>query len=547
MLDQFFEEEEADSSGSESIAVGIDLGTTNTVVAHSDENGPVVIADQGGRILHPSVVAFTPGGEIKVGQEARQRRLIDPANTIASAKRIIGQPFSSPKLQRTISNFTYTVVEGANREPMVRTRAGDFSVPQVSSHVVKYVKAITSQAMSRQVTHCVVTVPANFNDGQREATRRAAKMAGLDVLRILNEPTAAALAYGHGRALNERIAVFDMGGGTFDLSVLAVRRGLYEVLATGGDPFLGGDDMDHALADELARRFLEEHHMDPRTNSQSQAKLMIAAEQIKIHLSDNDQYPVHIGDLDRGLNGKPLDLDTVITKAEFEELVQPIVERALECAEGVLAEADVLPQHVDEVLLVGGATKVPLVKRRVSELFGRVAQGDIDPMQVVALGAAAHAQSLFAPETIAERAMGPDEGGEASSQGIDLLLDVTSHPVGLATAGGYAEVLLDKNTQIPAEVSRFFSTARDNQDSVILKVCQGDDPRFENNEVLGELKLEGLRPGPRGQVRIEVSFLINADGILQVNAKDRDTGVEADAVLSLFGLGDDEIEVVQPI
>ncbi len=542
MLDQFFEEEEARAQENESIAVGIDLGTTNTVVAHADGRGPAVLRDEEDRPLLPSVVAYLPGGGLQVGHAARKRRLIDPANTITSAKRIIGQPFSSQRFQQMLDSVPYMVVEGENQESLVRTRAGDMSIPQISCHVVERAKEISEQATGSSTTHCVITVPANFNDAQREATRRAAKLAGLDVLRILNEPTAAALAYGHTRSLNERIAVFDMGGGTFDLSVLAVRRGLYEVLATGGDSFLGGDDMDHALTDELARRFLAEHRMDPRTNSQSLAKMMAAAEEIKIHLSDHDETEVHITELERGLDGSSLDLKTTITRAQLEELVEPIIARAMECATAVLADADILPQHVDEVLLVGGATQVPLVRRRVEALFGRVAQTDVDPMEVVALGAATHAQALFAPETI----------GRSQSQSIiaedhdappeiALLLDVTSHPVGLATAGGYAEVLLPKNTQIPAEVIRFFSTAKDNQESVVLKVCQGANARFAENEALGQLTLEGLRPGPRGKVRIEVGFLIDADGLLQVTAKDQDTGIETQAVLSLFGIGDNDI------
>ncbi len=547
MLDQFFEEEEEESAnGTDAIAVGIDLGTTNTVVAHADLSGPTALLDEFGRMLQPSIVAFLPDGTMSVGQEARGRRLVDPRNTIFSVKRIIGQPFSSPRLQKTIGNLPYRVIEGPNQEPIVKTRAGEFSVPDISSKVVAHARNIAVNSRGRTVSHCVVTVPANFNDGQREATRRAVKSAGLEVLRILNEPTAAALAYGHGRSLNQRVAVFDMGGGTFDLSVLAVRRGLYEVLATGGDPFLGGDDMDHALANELASRFLQEHRLDPRTDPASLAQLLVSAEGVKMTLSRQDKAEVHIEELAHGIGGKALGLHTTITKAEFEDLVSPIVERALECAAAVLAEADILPQHVDEVLLVGGATHVPIVKRRVSELFGRPAQGDIDPMQVVALGAAAHAQTLFAPGTIApspDRGDGPQ--GTADETPIDLLLDVTSHPVGLATAGGYAEVLLNKNTPIPAEVTRIFSTAHDNQDHVTLKVCQGDDRQFEKNELLGELNLKGLRPGPRGQVRIEVSFLINADGLLQVSARDSETGGETSANLSLFGLGDDDIELVE--
>lgn len=543
MLDQFFEEEEARSASRDTIAIGIDLGTTNTVAAFSAHEGPQVLNSDDGQSLLPSAVAYLPGGSVAVGYPARNRRLIDPGNTIVSVKRIIGQAFNSQRFQFMLQKVAYKVVEGLNQEPLVRTRAGDLGAPYISRQVVARAKEIAEARTGRSVSHCVVTVPANFNDAQREATRRAARLAGLDVLRILNEPTAAALAYGHGRDLNQRIAVFDFGGGTFDLSVLAVRRGLYEVLATGGDPFLGGDDMDHALADELARRFLVEHNRDPRTSSESLATILAAAEQVKCYLSTHEEAPVYIPEVDLGIDGNPLSLQTTVTRAQFEELVEPIVSRALLRAETVLAEADILPQHVDEVLLVGGATLVPLVRRRVEALFGRPAQADVAPMEVVALGAAAHAQALFAPETIRTRSVDPNnknQGADGASD-IPLLMDVTSHPVGLGTAGGYAEVLLPKNTQIPAEVIRFFSTAKDNQESVILKVCQGAAARFEHNEALGELSLEGLRRGPRGEVRIEVGFLIDADGLLQVTAKDQDTGIETQAVLSLFGISDDDL------
>ena len=457
-----------------------------------------------------------------------------------SVKRIIGQAFSNPQLQRIVAELPYEVFAGENQEPMVRTRGGEYTVPKMSAHVVDLAKKIACAHTGKEVGHCVVTVPANFNDAQREATRRAVRAGGLEVLRILNEPTAAALAYGHGQVLNERIAVFDMGGGTFDLSVLAVRRGLYEVLATGGDSFLGGDDMDRCLADALALRFLEQYRIDPRADFESQSKLRVAAEEIKIALSTQTETTVKIDGLGLGLDGQSLNFETVFSRTEFEELIQPFVERALQCAQQVLADADMLPQNVDQVLLVGGATNVPLVRRRVADLFGRAPQGGIDPMKVVALGAAAHAQSLFAPETIS-RGSTTEDGEELELMPMDLLMDVTSHSVGLATAGGFAEVLLPKNSPIPAEASRFFSTARDNQECVVLKVCQGDEPRFENNEAIGELRIEGLRPAPRGQVKIEVGFLVDADGVLQVSGRDQDTGTETTARLSLFGLSDDDL------
>jgi len=504
-------------------AVGIDLGTTNSVVAYVRGGQVQIVPDEDGHHLHPSVVAFKPSGVRICGLKARLRRVIDPANTIFSAKRIIGQPFSSRSVQQAIAQFPFRVEEGANQEPVAVTRAGRIPVIEISSHVLGHLKEAAERHLGRAVSHCVITVPAHFSDGQRAATRQAAERAGFEVLRVLNEPTAAALAYGIGRDLDQRIVVFDMGGGTFDVTVLAIRGNLFEVIATGGDPYLGGDDMDMALADWLAERFLEVHRIDLREHRHAKAKTLIAAEQIKMQLSDRLEVDGSISELDYGEGGVPLDLDFHVTRAELEAMVAPLADRALLLAEAVLAEANLAPQLVDEVLLVGGATRVPLVRDRVAELFGRPPRSDVSPLMAVAAGAAVQAQMLFAP---------PQDDMSAA-----LLMDVTPHGLGVATVGRYTDILIQKNTPIPTEQRRVFSTSTDNQTIVDIQVCEGENKRFDDNHALGTLRLDGLSPAPRGRTRIEVSFLLDADGILQVAARDLGTGKAQQASLRINGVG----------
>jgi molecular chaperone DnaK len=524
MLDEIFEagatQEESDGA-----VVGIDLGTTNSVVACIQNGEVVVIANEQGHRLHPSVVAFKPNGERVVGLAARLRRIIDPINTIFSAKRIIGQSFRAPAVQEALRHLPYRVEEGQNQESIVVTRAGRFTVPQISSIVLARLKEVAEKHLGQPIKYCVVTVPANFSDGQREATRQAAELAGMEVLRILNEPTAAALAYGQNRKLHQRIAIFDLGGGTFDLTLLAVREDLYEVIATGGDAFLGGDDMDRALANDLAMRCLEQHRVDPRTDAEAMAKLLIASEQIKMKLSKEQVVEGTLNELAYGEGGVALSLKFNVTRQQFESLIAPLVDRAIVKAEEVLAEAGVSADRVDEVLLVGGATRVPLVRERVAQQFGAASKAQINPMEVVAAGAALHGHALFTP------------AGESQTS-VGLLMDVTSHALGIATAGGYAEFIIDKNTPIPAEGTRVFTTANDQQTEVEIRVCQGQERRFDSNVPVGELRLDGLRPARRGDIRVEVSFLIDANGILQVAAKDLETGRDERATLSLIGISD---------
>ncbi len=498
--------------------IGIDLGTTNSVISAVVQGSVRILVDGEGHQLHPSVVAFMPTGERLVGHRARARRVIDPANTIISVKRIIGRPFRAAETQNAASHMPYKIAEGDNQEPLVATRMGTLSVVDISATVLIYLRQIAESQLGMPVTHCVITVPANFSDSQREATQQAAQRAGMTILRILNEPTAAALAYGQNRQIHQRIAIFDLGGGTFDLTLLAVRGDIYEVIATGGDPFLGGDDMDLAVANLLAEQFLQKHRLDLMQSPDTRARLLWAAEEIKKQLTREEVASGTIAEITHGPGGAPLALEFRITRAEFDELVSPLLDRAIETAAAVLQSAQVAPENVDEVILVGGATMVPIVKRRVAALFGKEPQATINPMQVVAAGAAIHAASLM------------------SGSHSGLLMDVTSHSLGIATAGGYTELLIDKNTPIPAEGTRVFSPARDGQTIIRIRICQGESKVFDENALLGELTLEHPDGATRSHAQIEVSFLVDANGILQVSARDLITGHDERATLSVLGV-----------
>ncbi|MCG8421582.1 MAG: Hsp70 family protein [Proteobacteria bacterium] len=508
----------AESSGDVLGVIGIDLGTTNSVISAVVHGSVRILVDADGNQLHPSVVSFMPTGERLVGHRARARRVIDPENTISSVKRIIGRAYHSVEAQHAIEQMPYQIVEGDNQEAIVMSRVGKLSVVDISATVLIYLRQIAESQLGMSVTHCVITVPANFSDSQREATRQAAQRAGMTVLRILNEPTAASLAYGQNRDIHQRIAVFDLGGGTFDMTLLAMRGDLYEVVATGGDPFLGGDDMDRELAGLLAEQFLKQHQLDVIEKPEARARLLWAAEEIKKQLTREEAASGTISDITRGAGGESLDLEFRITRAEFDELVSVLVDRAIDTAAEVLTSAQVTPENVDEIILVGGATMVPVVRRRVAVFFGREPLAGINPMQVVAAGAAIHAASLT----------GAAQAG--------LLMDVTPHSLGIATAGGYAEFLIDKNTPVPAEGTRVFSPARDGQTMIRIRICQGENREFEENTVLGELCLDNLSAAPRSEVKVEVSFLVDANGILKVSARDLLTDRDVRATLSVLGI-----------
>ncbi len=508
--------------------VGIDLGTTNSVVAAVRDGRVTVIHDAQKRRLHPSVVSFHPNGSTLYSYDAVARRIVDGRNTIYSAKRLIGQPFRSPEVKYAAARMSYKIEEGPNEQVAIKSRGRTYSVPEVSGLVLAYLKRCAEDFLGEAVDRAVVTVPANFNDAQRRATIDAGRIAGLDVLRVLNEPTAAALAYGAGRGMSQKIGIYDLGGGTFDVTVLQVEGDIFEVLATGGDTFLGGDDVDSALMALLAEQFLTEFKFDLRTDEVARSRLLLAAEQIKRHLSMQTEAKGELKEMAFGAGGKPLDLRFHVSRARFEKEVSPLVERTIKTCDDVLRLADLAGSQLDEVIMVGGSTRIPLVRARVAEHFGKPSRVNINPDEVVAWGAAIQAHALaFGAEDPAAKA---------------VLLDVTPRGLGIAVAGGYAETIVERNAQVPVEQTRVFTTSADNQTQVRIQVCQGESRRFDENVAMGELTLSGFRAARRGEVKIEVSFGVDTNGIMRVRAQDPDTGVAQEATVNVRGaLSENEV------
>ncbi len=506
--------------------IGIDLGTTNSVVATVRNNRVEVLPDAQGHRLHPSVVAFTPSGDILVGHAARARRHLDPENVIYSAKRLIGQSIRNPIVQLALASLPYRVEEGPNDQPIIVVRGRQYTVPEISSYVLMHLKQCAERHLGEAVSKAVITVPANFTDGQRQATKQAGELAGLKVLRILNEPTAAALAYGFGKSLDARVAIYDLGGGTFDCTVLAIRDKIFEVLSTGGDSFLGGDDFDRTLVDLLAAQILQEHRVDVRTHPEGWAKLFMAAEQIKCQLSRDEAVAGTIHDLAPGSDGKPVSLEFEIGRSQFEAMISPYVERSLlACDEVLIASGQGGAAGLTELILVGGSTRTPLVRRRIAEHFEREPQTRINPDETVAYGAALQGAALTA-------------GAHNPAEFYSLLLDVVPRALGIAVAGGYAEPIIEKNTPIPVERVRSFVTSHDNQTLVVIQVCQGESRRFSDNAPLGTLTLEGIPARPRGDAEIEVTFTVDTDGILNVRARDVKTNQATQARIQVLGAPD---------
>src|SRR4051812_5391030 len=502
--------------------VGIDLGTTNSVVATVREGQVVVIPDPQGRRLHPTVVSFLPEGLKLFSHEAVARRIIDPRNTVYSAKRLIGLPFRSDEVQLATSRLPYQVQEGAN-EQAVFHGPGDklYTIPEISGLMLSYLKQCAEIHLGEEVTGAVITVPANFNDAQRRATMDAGRIAGLEVLRVLNEPTAAALAYGAGQNISQRIAVYDFGGGTFDVTILQVEGYVFEVLATGGDTFLGGDDADSLVMNSLAETFSQQYGVDPLQDPGTKARLLIAAEQIKRHLSENQEARGELKNLGVDATGQPISVRFHVTRPMFEGAVAPLVARTVQTCQEVLTTADIAASQIDEVILVGGSTRMPVVREEVERYFGRPPRTDINPDEVVAWGAAIQAEILA------------NAGSSTASQAV--LLDVTPRALGIAVAGGYAEKIVDKNVPVPVEQTRLFATSAENQSVVRIQVCQGESRRFEENIALGELELPDIPPARRGEVKIEVTFRVDTNGILRVRAVDAATGVAREAAVSVRG------------
>ena len=530
------------------LAVGIDLGTTNSVVAIATPTGVEFALGPAGERVHPSVVGFQPDGSVVVGLDAKHQRVDFPTTTVYSAKRLIGQNVRAPLVQLALTGLPFPVEEGPNQQPVIVIDGRRVTVPEVSGHVLAHLKACAQRQLGQAVTDAVITVPANFTDAQRQATKEAGRLAGLEVLRLLNEPTAAALAYGFGQHKDETVCVFDFGGGTFDVSLLAIKDEVFEVLATDGDFFLGGDDIDRAVAEFLAAELNRQLRVDPRGDPALMTRLAIAAEAIKIHLSEATAAE---GTVDGLLHrGRSLSLPFRLTRPQLDELIRGYVDRTIELTRNVLTTAGLEPRAITEVVCVGGSTRVPLVRRRLAELFGREPALRINPDEVVAQGAAIQAGSLSGTmfrgggmstrDAVPTAALSPLAHGDvpwakAAEPARPILLDVTPATLRISTAGGYSEPILDKNLPTPIERTRVFTTAHDQQRRVVIECGRGEHKRFAENEPLGTLVLDDLPPRRRGEVKIEVTFRVDTDGILHVRARDADTGASCDADLTILG------------
>jgi molecular chaperone DnaK len=510
------------------VTIGIDLGTTNSVVATVQDGLPVVIPSRSGQRLTPSVVAIAKNGKRLVGSIAKRQAITNPEQTVYAAKRLIGRKFASDPVAHARQVLPYSIVPGDGDDVRVELGGRRISVPELSAMILQELKLDAEAYLERPVRKAVITVPAHFNDGQRQATKDAGRIAGLEVLRIINEPTAAALAYGFGKAPRGRIVVFDLGGGTFDVSVLEVEKGVFEVLATGGDTYLGGEDFDARIIDWLVFGFAQEHGVDLRQDKMALQRLKDAAERAKCELSTLRETRIDLPFLYTPPgSGTALHLQRVLSREKLEELTGDLVDRTVRVAEQVLAESNLSPRQISEVVLVGGQTRMPRVQAAVAQLFGREPCKGVHPDEVVALGAGIQAHALTSPES-----------------GL-LLLDVTPQSLGIMIAGGYASVLIPKNTVVPTSKCHSFTTVRDQQTTAKILVLQGESPKAEENELLGEFLLTGLRPAPRGQVEIEVQFEISADGIVSVSAHDKETGQrQSITVTATSNLSEEEIRQI---
>ena len=515
--------------------IGIDLGTSNSCVAVVEGDNAIVIPDREGRKTQASIVSFFPDGRRVVGNEAREQMVYNPRNTIYSSKRLIGRPYSSPEVQTTRELVPFPIVEGPNSSVMVEVFDRQYTMTDIASMVLRRMKQIAEDYLGEAVDKAVITAPANFNDLQRNATKLAGEAAGLEVVKIINEPTAAALAYGFGQSYDQKISVYDFGGGTFDVTILSIQDEIFEVISTAGDTFLGGDDIDNLIVKMIVNSYRKHYQVDIASDPIALLRVRYESERAKRLLSSEENAAIRIPSLITTASGV-IDLNVALSRDNFNTIIRDTIRKSFVICDEALKLAHTHAAEIENVILVGGTTHIPLVRSMVEDYFGRKPYWGVNPEEVVALGAAIQGSILTS-----EKRIGTQKGSDA------VLLDVTSLSLGIGTIGGRVERIIERNTPIPTEQTRLFTTSRDRQESVKIRVFQGESDREDQNELMGILELSGLDTRAlRGETQIEVTFEIDTNGLVQVHARDTKTGNETSAEISLHGatpvktLDDDE-------